>query len=150
MFIGGCAGSTAGGVKVVRFWIALKVLVGHLEKAYRPSVVRPIKVGGSTLDDEQTLASVAFVLAFILMAGLGGILIESFEPDEACDVLTAMTASLACLANVGPGLGHVGAIENYEWMTPASKIFLSICMALGRLEFFAILVLFTPRFWRGD
>jgi trk system potassium uptake protein TrkH len=66
-----------------------------------------------------------------------------------CSMLTSTTAALACIANVGPGLGLVGPTENYGWMSPTSKVVLSLLMVLGRLEFFAIVVLFTPRFWRG-
>ena len=66
------------------------------------------------------------------------------------DVTTAFTASIASLFTIGPGLGAVGAVQNYEWMTPYSKLALSLLMALGRLEMFAILVLLLPRFWRTN
>lgn len=150
MFIGGCAGSTAGGVKVVRFWVALKVMLGQLEKAYRPSVVRPIRVGGSALDPEITLGCIAYLVGFFFVVGIGAFIVHFSEPAGSTDAMTTMTASLSCLSNVGPGLGGVGATQNYGWMSIPSKLVLSVLMALGRLEFFAILVLFTPRFWRGN
>ena len=76
--------------------------------------------------------------------------LEQFNRTVTCDYTTAASASLACLCTIGPGLAKVGAIENYGWMTPYSKILLSLLMALGRLEVFAIIVLLTPRFWRED
>lgn len=151
MFIGGCAGSTVGGIKVVRFWIAIKVMIGELEKAYRPNVVRPIRLAGATIDPELRLSCVVYCIGFIIVGAIGAALVYLFEPAGGpCDGLTAISASAACLANVGPGLGAVGATANYGWMTPGSKLLLIGLMALGRLEFFALLVLFTPRFWRGD
>jgi trk system potassium uptake protein TrkH len=70
--------------------------------------------------------------------------------EGACDWTTAATAAVACMSSVGPGLGKVGAIENYGWMTPYSKVLLSLLMALGRLEIFALIVLLAPRFWREE
>jgi len=148
MFIGGCAGSTAGGIKVIRFWVALKVMASELEKAFRPDVVRPVKLGGSTIDAEMKLSVLAFLIGFVVMFILGAMAVHLAEGGDS-PLLTSMTASLSCISNVGPGLGLVGPTANYGWMTPTSKIVLSLLMVLGRLEFFAIVVLFTPRFWRG-
>jgi len=151
MFIGGCSGSTGGGIKVIRVWIALKIMCSELERAFRPNVVRPLKVGKSAIDHEMKLATIAFTLGLILLfvAGAGSIMIlESGNPD--CDVATAATASLATICTVGPGLAKVGAIQNYAWFTDASKVVLCILMAIGRLEIFAVLVLISPRFWRSS
>ena len=74
-------------------------------------------------------------------------LLESGNPD--CTVTTAATASIATICTVGPGFAKVGAMENYAWFTDASKIFLCVLMAIGRLEIFAVMVLFIPRFWRS-
>ena len=84
---------------------------------------------------------------------LGSVVIMTLEqgnPASACDFTTASTASIATLCTIGPGLARVGAVENYGWFTDGSKAVMSLLMALGRLEFFAILLLFSPRFWRGD
>lgn len=148
MFVGGCAGSTAGGIKVIRFWVALKVMAAELEKAFRPDVVRPVKIGSGTIDPEMKLSVLAFLLGFLVVF-LGGAMAVQLAEGPDCSMLTSTTASLACIANVGPGLGLVGPTENYGWMSPTSKVVLSLLMVLGRLEFFAIVVLFTPRFWRG-
>ena len=151
MFIGGCAGSTAGGIKVTRIWIALKVMFDELERAFRPNVVRPLKVGKAAIDPELKLATIAYVLGIVVLftAGSGAIMIlESGNPD--CDFTTAATASLATICTVGPGLAKIGATQNYEWFSDASKLLLCVLMAMGRLEVFAVLVLLTPRFWRSS
>ena len=150
MFIGGCAGSTAGGIKVIRIWIALKVMFGELERAFRPSVVRPLKVGKAAIDPELKLATISYVLGVVVLftAGAGALMIlESGNPE--CDFTTAATASIATICTVGPGLAKVGATQNYEWFSDASKLLLCMLMAIGRLEVFAVLVLLTPRFWRS-
>lgn len=153
MFIGGCSGSTAGGIKVVRVWIALKVLTSEVEKIFRPDVIRPVRLGKATMDPELKLGTVCYFLGCILIftAGAGAVmLLEQLQPDSPCDFTTAATASAATLFTIGPGLAKVGAIENYGWMSEWSKAVLCVLMAFGRLEIFAIIVLFTPSFWKSD
>ncbi|MBC8201599.1 MAG: TrkH family potassium uptake protein [Planctomycetes bacterium] len=150
MFVGGCAGSTGGGIKVIRIWIALKVLLSELERTFRPHVVRPLKVGKSAIDQELKLATIAYVLGILLLFALGASLIMALESDNPkCSITTAATASIATICTVGPGLAKVGAIENYSWFSDASKLVFCVLMAIGRLEVFAVLVLITPRFWRS-
>lgn len=150
MFVGGSAGSTAGGVKVVRVWIALRVLWGELERFFRPDVVRPLKVSGQVIDREQKLNVVTYLLGTILLLAVGAIVIQALEAEcSNCNFATAATTSLATICTVGPGLDAVGAIQNYGWFSDATKLFLCGLMLIGRLEVFVILVLFHPRFWRG-
>ena len=151
MFVGGCAGSTGGGIKVIRIWVAIKVMIGELERAFRPHVVRPLKVGKSAIDHELKLATIAYVLGVLVLFAIGSgtiMLLESGNPD--CSVTTAATASIATICTVGPGLAKVGAMENYAWFSDSTKLFLCVLMAIGRLEIFAVLVLFMPRFWRSS
>jgi trk system potassium uptake protein TrkH len=151
MFIGGSAGSTAGGFKVIRLWVAIKVMLSEIEHVFRPSVVRPVRVGKSIIDDQLKLGTVSYVLGFVLLFALGSVavmLLEQLNPGSTCDYTTAASASVASLCTIGPGLGKVGAIENYGWMTDASKMVLCLLMALGRLEVFALVVLVSPYFWR--
>ncbi len=153
MFIGGSAGSTAGGLKVIRIWIAFKVMLSEIEHVFRPQVVRPVRVGNRIIDDELKLGTIAYVLGIVILfaAGSGAVMLfERYLGGNSIDYTTAAAASLASLCNIGPGLGKVGAVKNYGWMTAESKLVLSLLMALGRLEVFAIIVLFNPRFWRGD
>jgi trk system potassium uptake protein TrkH len=152
MFIGASAGSTAGGIKVIRVWVMMKVMLAEIERVFRPAVIRPVRVGRTIVDDQLKLATLNYALGFVLLFVLGSgavMLLEQLNPAATCDYTTAASASVASLGTIGPGLGMVGAIENYGWMTPYSKLVLSLLMAFGRLEVFAILVLLTPRFWRG-
>ncbi len=150
MFVGGSAGSTAGGVKIIRVWIAIRVLLAELERFFRPDVVRPLKVSGTVIDQEQKLNVMTYLFGTIALLFLGAVVIQALEADRAsCDFATAITASLATICTVGPGLQQVGAISNYGWFSDASKLVLCVLMLIGRLEVFVILVLLSPRFWRS-
>ncbi|HUU83316.1 MAG TPA: potassium transporter TrkG, partial [Phycisphaerae bacterium] len=150
MFVGGSGGSTGGGIKVIRIVIAAKVLLAEVEHIFRPTVVRPIRVGKMTVDSDMRQGVVAYVLIILLLFGLGTGALMLIEGSEVMDITTAATASAATLNNIGPGLARVGAIENFSWFADASKMVMCVLMALGRLEVFAIAVLFMPRFWLGD
>jgi trk system potassium uptake protein TrkH len=154
MFIGGSAGSTGGGIKVIRIWIMLKVMIAELERVFRPQVVRPLKIGSSSIDNEYRLATVSYVIGIVLLFAIGSVAIMVLEQrigySPHIKYTTAATASIATLCNIGPGLDLVGPLQNYGWFCDASKLVMSLLMALGRLEVFAIIVLFSPRFWRGD
>lgn len=148
MFIGGCGGSTGGGIKVVRILVICKVMLVELERAFRPNVVRPIRVGQNPVDEQQRLAILAYAMGIVVLFCLGTLLLMALEESDRLDGVTAATAVVATLNNIGPGLSRVGAIENYAWFSDASKLLLCLLMAVGRLEVFAILALFMPRFWR--
>jgi trk system potassium uptake protein TrkH len=149
MFVGASAGSTGGGIKVARVMIAAKVLLAEIEHVYRPKVVRPVKIGKTTIDPELKLNTVIYVLGIALLFAVGTVLLMLFESGKGVDITSAASASAATLNNIGPGLARVGAMQNYAWFTAPSKIVMSVLMLLGRLEMFTILVLFTPRFWRA-
>lgn len=146
MFIGGCAGSTAGGIKVIRILIAFKVMIAEVERVFRPNVVRPIKVAKSSIDPEMRQATLVYVLGILFLFGVGTVGLMALEQDN-IDFTTAATASAATLNNIGPGLGKVGPTGNYSSFSEPSMILMSILMALGRLEVYALLVLLRPRFW---
>ena len=146
-------GSTAGGIKVIRLWIIIKILIAEIEHAFRPNVIRPVKVGGTTIDPDLKLSTIAFVLGTLVLLGLGSVVImmlEGANPGSECDFTTAASATLSTLCVIGPGLSGVGALENYAWFSDSSKTVMCVLMMLGRLEMFAVIVFFTPRFWRGD
>ncbi len=150
MFLGASAGSTGGGLKIIRCLIAFKVMFAEVERVFNPNVVRTVKAGRATIDPQLRLGTLVYVLGIILLFLIGAVLLMLFEPGDKIDFTTAATASIATLNNIGPGLARVGAIENYGWFSAPSKIVLSVLMALGRLEVYAIFVLFIPRFWRGE
>ena len=159
MFIGGCAGSTGGGLKVVRFLLFFKILWLELERAFRPNVVRPLRIGRATIDDGvRRDVTVYFGLMMILFA-VSWLLLVGIEADHHWDVpgkhstaeklFDCATAVAATLNNIGPGMGIVGPDSNYSFFSPAAKLLLTLLMVLGRLELFAILVLLFPSFWRN-
>lgn len=146
MFVGGCGGSTGGGIKVIRFVVLFKLFYYQLEKAYRPNVVRPLKIGRKVLGDHLKVGILIHILIVFFLAFLGTFLLACFESD--IDAISAFTASVATINNIGPGFGLVGATGNYEWMSDPSKLLLTLWMLIGRLEVFTVLVIFSPRFWK--
>lgn len=146
MIAGGCSGSTAGGIKVFRVVVGLRAVVRQLEHAFRPHVVRPIRINGRTLADAELRDITAFLVlgGFVLLASV--LLVSVLEPELA--PLDVFSATVACLFNVGPGLGAVGPTETYAFFGDATKVHLALLMIMGRLEFFAVLVLLAPSLWK--
>ncbi len=146
MFIGGCSGSTGGGLKVARILLLFKVALFHLERTFHPKHVRVMRVGDMVLDDAiQRSVLSYFVIHMILLTAS-----TVFIAGLGMPLITAFTAVAATLNNIGPGLELVGAVENYAFFPGAGKILLSLLMAMGRLELYAICVLFFPAFWRRN
>jgi len=141
-FIGGCAGSTGGGMKVIRFLLVLKQ--GHREiiRLIHPSAQIPVKVGGKPLPDRVISAVWGFFAAYVGSF----VVIMLFLMATGLDQITAFSAVAACMNNLGPGLGSVGA--NYVEINDAAKWALSFAMMLGRLEVFTLVIMFTVTFWR--
>jgi len=142
-FIGGCAGSTCGGMKVIRVMLLYRQASREIGRLIHPHAVIPVKFGGRKTSPNVMdavwgfffLYVASFVLITIALNGVG------------VDPVTAYAAAAACITNLGPGLGEVSA--NYASLGPAAKIILSFAMLMGRLEIFTLLVLFTPAFWRA-
>ena len=145
MFVGGCAGSTGGGMKVVRILVVLKQAYLGMEKVFRPYLVRTLKIGGIPVEDDVRDSILIFFVISLHVVLFGSLAIAAMGVD----VVTAVTAVIATLNNIGPGLGLVGPVDNFSSIPDAGKYLLSLCMVLGRLELFAVLVLFMPAFWRG-
>lgn len=159
MFVGGCAGSTGGGLKVIRHILFHKILFLQLEKSYHPSVVRPLRLGGKPVDDPDLQMNILIYFSLILVLFVfGWLAIVTLEPDAtwgASDehiehkLIDSATAVAATLNNVGPGLGIIGATQNYANFSWWTKLLFTALMMIGRLEIFAVLVLLMPRFWRS-
>lgn len=157
MFVGGCAGSTGGGVKVIRTLLLFKIVNIELEHEFHPKVVRLLKVGGEPVEDKTLRHTILVYMCFVMVLfALGFLFIVGMEPDatwgpSAEDKLIDSASSIAAtLNNIGPGLGIVGATQNYGAFSGLAKIVFTIMMMLGRLEIFPILVLFSPKFWRDQ
>jgi len=144
MFVGGCAGSTGGGIKVVRIVMLAKMAYWRLERTFRPKTIRAIRVSDMVIGDEAQHSVYAFFVLYIVWFALGSLFMSALGlPFQ-----TAVTSVAATLNNIGPGLEQVGAIRDYHAIPDVGKIFLSLCMVMGRLELISILVLFVPAFWR--
>jgi trk system potassium uptake protein TrkH len=144
MFIGGCAGSTGGSIKVLRISVLYKRAVLEVRKVFRPQLATTIKIGRAPVSEERTTAILAFVILFVGVFVVASCLMALMGLDLA----TAVSSAIATLGNIGPGLAGVGATMNYAAVPLPGQLVLSICMVLGRLELFAILVLFVPSFWK--
>jgi trk system potassium uptake protein TrkH len=147
--IGSCAGSTAGGIKASRFAIITKQTFVEIEKMVSPRKVKNIRLNFKPLD-EATIRSVrSFLITYFIILITGTILISIYNPNfPSLDPLTALSSSLTCLSNVGPGMGQVGPAYNFNNYSYFSKMILSLEMIMGRLELFPILILFNPKTWK--
>jgi len=144
MFVGASAGSTAGGVKVVRHLILFKNSFLEMKRQLHPSAIIPVRFNRVAVDREISYNVQAFIMIYFLCFGLGSLLISAFG----IDFETSMGAVATTLGNIGPGLGTVGPSYSFSHFPDAVKWILSFCMLVGRLELFTVLILITPYFWR--
>ena len=138
------SGSTGGGIKMVRAVVLFKQAVREMTRIIHPKAVLPVKFGEQVIENNVIFA----VLAFMLMWGGTVIVMTMLLLASGVDVVSAVTAVLACINNMGPGLGVVGPATNYAVLTDFQTWVCTLTMLLGRLELFTMLVLFTPAFWR--
>jgi len=150
MFIGGSAGSTGGGVKVVRWLIILKASRRTLLSPARPDVVRPIRLGGQVIDEDAVKAIFGFTFLYLFIFGIAAVLIalDASRVGFALTPLEAISASLATIGNIGPGFGLLGPFGSFLDFPWTSKLLMIVLMWLGRLEVIPVLVLFTGAFWK--
>ncbi len=158
MFVGGCAGSTGGGLKVIRHILFLKILRLEVEQAFHPTVVRPLRLGGEPIEAQELRKNILVYFGLILAIFVfSWMLLITIEPDETWlkgtnsvdhKLIDSASGIASTLNNIGPGLGTIGATRNYAHFSPAAKILFTWLMMVGRLEIFAVLVLFVPSFWR--
>lgn len=159
MFIGGCAGSTGGGMKVIRHILFVKILRREIEHSFHPSVVRHIRLGEDSITDPDLPQNILVYFGLIgLIFAVSWLALVAVEPESTWTgagfssenkLLDSASAVTATLHNIGPGLGIVGATQNYASFSAPAKLLFTFLMVLGRLELFAILVLFAPSFWRN-
>jgi trk system potassium uptake protein TrkH len=143
MFIGACAGSTGGGIKVVRILILLKHSRTELFKALHPRAIKSIKFNNKAVPDEIIGSIVSFVVIYLLVFLTSALILSVLGMD----IITSITASIATLGNIGPGLNVVGPMGSFDPIPPLGKLILIANMWIGRLEIYTVIVLFTPEFW---
>jgi len=144
MFIGGCAGSTGGGMKVARIVLLFKHAQVQMFRLIHPRAIRLVKLGKRPVDKEVLHAILGFFALYIGIFVVGSLLVAA----TGMDFTSAGSAVIACLSNIGPGLGTVGPTDSFAYVPVFGKWVLIFCMLMGRLELFTVLVLFFPSFWR--
>lgn len=144
LFIGGCAGSTGGGIKFARHYVLLKNGIVELKRLIHPRAIIPVRYNDKAVSQEIISNVQAFFILYIMLFVFGSIVLSLLGSD----FLTAAGAVATCIGNVGPGMGNVGPISNFADLPAMSKWILSFFMLVGRLELFTVLILFSPAFWK--
>ena len=145
MFIGGCAGSTAGGIKIIRVLIIFRTILQDIFRMIHPRAVTPLQIGGRVVPETVRIAVLGLFAAWMGVFGIATFIVAL---QGELTPLSASTAVATTLNDVGPGLGQVGATESYEIVNPLGRFVLTVCMLLGRLEIFTVVALLSPAFWK--
>ncbi|MBC7075134.1 MAG: TrkH family potassium uptake protein [Syntrophomonadaceae bacterium] len=144
MFLGGCAGSTAGGIKIGRYMIMLGRAKIEIKKIIHPKALLSLRFGDKVLSDALILNVLQFFFLFIIITVIGTMIMGILG----LDLLSGFTAVLACIGNIGPGFGLVGPTQNYAFIPDIGKYVLALFMIIGRLEIYPVLALFLPEYWK--
>ena len=157
MMVGACAGSTAGGMKVIRVLCVLRAVPNEIELSYRPNVVRSVTIGGEPIDRETLTRIFSYFALYGCIVIIGTLIILTCEPTATRQnapipgdhqLFDSANIAISCMSNVGPGLGQIGARMNFGSFTELTKLLLTGLMIVGRLEIFVILAMLQPNFWR--
>jgi trk system potassium uptake protein TrkH len=143
-FAGGCAGSTGGGPKMIRWMIIIRNSFREFKQIVHPKAVLPIRIGNTTIDYQIQRTVLSFFVLYLIVFGLGALVMSTMG----FDLESAIGASIACLGNIGPGWGAFGPTENFAQIPYFGKWVLIFMMMVGRLEIFTVLLLFAPTFWK--
>ncbi len=146
MFVGGCAGSTGGGVKVIRILTLVKQSFVEIKKMIYPNAFFSVRINNKPTEVAFIHNILGFVMLYFLLVVLISLLVASGEYD----IITSLTTSLATVGNIGPGFGRIGPVENYSFFQDYIKVILSFAMLLGRLEIYTVLVILFPVFWKKN
>ena len=146
MLIGGCSGSTAGGTKVIRTLLVWKLSIRQIERSMRSRLVRMIRINGRTIDEDDLEQNVVYLLLFASLFMLSIPIMSMFQSEMS--MMGMIGSIIACLNNIGPGFAETGPTNAYGFLSAPTKLYLSFLMLLGRIEFYAVLVLFTPMMWK--
>jgi trk system potassium uptake protein TrkH len=144
MFMGGCAGSTAGGLKAVRLLLLAKAIGREIRAATSPNVIESVKLGKAAIPAPIISAVLVFFAVYLAIFALASAILVALG----LDMMAAMTGTIACLSSVGPGFGSVGPTQNFSGVPGFGLLVLSTCMIAGRLEVFVLLSVFTRELWR--
>ena len=145
-FIGGCASSTAGGIKVFRILVLLKLVKRSIGTRLHPNAVIKIKIKGSSISNDLVSNVASFTFLYLCLIAAGSVLVSL----DGYDMITTISAVMTCLGNIGPGFNLTGPVMNFDIFSGWAKGVLSFLMIAGRLELFTFLAFFTPHFWNSD
>jgi trk system potassium uptake protein TrkH len=142
-FTGGCAGSTSGGPKMIRWLILIRNSFKEITQTLHPKAILPVRVGSYAVEPNVVRTVLSFFILYLFIFATTGLILSFLG----LDFISALGASIACLGNIGPGFGIVGPTENFAAIPDFGKWVLSFTMMIGRLELFTVLILFSPKFW---
>jgi Trk-type K+ transport systems, membrane components len=145
-FTGGSAGSTSGGVKIVRHIVMLKNSLLEFKKAIHPNAIIPVRYDGQSVNKNIVLNILSFFIIYMFIFIIGSVILTLMG----LDFMSAIGASASSLGNIGPAIGSVSPVDNFAHLSNSAKWFCSFLMLIGRLELFTVLILFTPFFWRKN
>lgn len=142
-FTGGCAGSTSGGPKMIRWLILIRNSFKEITQTLHPKAILPVRIGSHAVEPNVVRTVLSFFILYLFIFATTGLILSFLG----LDYISALGASIACLGNIGPGFGIVGPTKNYAAIPDLAKWVLSFAMMIGRLELFTVLILFSPKFW---
>ena len=145
LFLGGCAGSTTGGIKLVRTLVLFRYLRSSIKKLIHPNGVYPIRIGNKEISSDIIQSVLSFYFIYIFIFILLSIIISL---TSTTDFISSLAVSASTIGNIGPGLGVIGPLGNWSEFTDFTKWILSFCMLLGRLEIFTVIILFSKTYWK--
>jgi trk system potassium uptake protein TrkH len=146
MFVGGCASSTGGGIKVIRILVLLKLIRRGIATRLHPNAVVNVRINDTTIPSDTVTNTACHAFIYLMIVFISTILISL----DNFDLITNFTAVITCVGNIGPGFELVGPMGNFALFSGASKFLLSMLMLAGRLELFTLFIIFTPKFWHPD
>ena len=150
MFLGGSAGSAAGSIKIIRWYLIWKTMNRELFTSIHPEAIHPVRVSDTPADEETIRSVFVFVMIFLTIFAVSSVLIylDSLRIGLEISALEAISAAIATLGNIGPGVGIVGPMNSFRRFSDAAKLYMVILMWIGRLEILSVLVIFTPSYWK--
>jgi trk system potassium uptake protein TrkH len=145
MFVGGMSGSTTGGIKTSRFYILYKIIQNRLESIYRPDAVRTLRIGSSEIDDKNALTVLAFfcIVGGCVILGTSTLILDGIDPESSLGLMACF------LNNIGAAFRAAGPTGSFAFLSDPAKILSIFWMLLGRLEYYVVLLLFLPSFWKS-
>jgi trk system potassium uptake protein TrkH len=143
-FTGGCAGSTGGGIKMIRWMILIRNTSREIKQIIHPKAILPVRIGNQTISQNIQRTVLSFFILYIFIFATGALIISLFGYD----IMSSIGASIAAIGNIGPGWGDFGPTDNFAGLPYAAKWVLIMLMMIGRLEIFTVLIIFSPAFWK--